>query len=188
MQRQSHISLLDKELSVSTFETKTDTILAEANRQSQKLEEELLAGHHDFQSLLQHNQFPAFIFENGKLIFWSDNTTLSDFDNLHQLRDEQMLENKFGKFLVVKRGVDPDFLILICVPLEVNYGITNRYLVSGLNPEIFGDLKASIVFDLSAKLPEIYSPRGNYLYSIKVEKEVQLYSQQYIVAFVLFSV
>lgn len=187
-QRQTGLGLLGKELSVSTFETKTDSVLSQAKRQAMALENELLAGNHDFQSFLQHNQFPAFIFEHGQLLFWSDNTTLSDFDNLHQLREEQVIENRFGKFLVVKHAVDPDFLILICIPLEFNYGITNRYLVSGLNPQLFGDLEANIVYDLSAKLPEIYSPRGNYLYSIKVEKQEQLFGTEHKIAAGLFAV
>ncbi len=186
--RESNLTLLSKDISVSTFEARTDSVLAQAARQSTRLEVELLAGNHDFQSLLQHSRFPAFIFENGQLLFWSDNTTLSDFDDIHALREEQLVENKFGKFLVIKQAVDPDFLILVCVPLEYNYGITNRYLVSGLNPAIFDDLKGTVVSELSPDLPEIYSPRGNFLYSIRFEKEVQLAGQENKLAAFLFGV
>ncbi|MFC5269706.1 sensor histidine kinase [Adhaeribacter terreus] len=186
--RPSGVGLLTSEESVSKVEVKIDSVLARANRSAKHLEGELLAGNHDFKNLLTHTQYPTFIFESGKLLFWSDNSTLSDFENIYDLKEEQLVENKFGKFLVVKHPVEPDFLVLVCVPLEINYGINNRYLVSGLNPDIFGDLKTSLVVDLAAKLPEIYSPRGNYLFSILPIKDDVVAVQRNLPAFFLFSI
>src|SRR5690606_21903263 len=169
--RPSGAGLLSSEESVATVEVKIDTVLARAQRSADKLGSELMAGNHDFKNLLVKSEYPTFIFETGKLLFWSDNTTLSEFESIHELKEEQLVDNKFGKFLVLKHAVEPDFLVLVCVPLEISYGINNRYLVSGLNPDIFGDLQTSLVVDLTAKLPEIYSPRGNYLFSIQPVKD-----------------
>ncbi|HSI89769.1 MAG TPA: HAMP domain-containing sensor histidine kinase, partial [Adhaeribacter sp.] len=187
LQRRTHLVQPSNDQAVPPVEAKIDSVLARQNRDIALLERELLSGNRDFQTLLNLTQYPAFVYESDTLVFWSHHTLVSGFDGLHQLKSEQMLETRFGKFLVQKRGVLPDFVVISFTPLELNYGISNRYLVSGLNTEIFGDLKAKLVSDLSEVLPEVYSPRGNYLFSMLVS-ELPVEKQQSTLIMLLFGV
>jgi two-component system nitrogen regulation sensor histidine kinase NtrY len=168
LQQRSGLRSTHTEKIVALVEQKVDSATSDAVRDSRKLESELLLGHREFGAFLNKTKYPVFVYEGDKLLFWSDHTSLAGFDNIHELKTLQLVENRFGKYLVYKYAVDPDFLILVSVPLEISYGISNRYLVSGLNKEVFGEIKATIQTDLSAKLPEIYSQDGTYLFSLNI--------------------
>jgi two-component system nitrogen regulation sensor histidine kinase NtrY len=168
LQQRMALRTLHSEKAVAIVEQKVDSALSQASRDAYNLEHELFSGNRKLSSFLNKTKYPAFIYEADKLLYWSDHTSLAEFGDIHELKSEQLVENRFGKYLVYKHAVEPDFIILISIPLEVSYGISNRYLVSGLEPEIFGELKASLLVDLSAKKPEIYSPGGNYLFSLNI--------------------
>ncbi|MDQ3289726.1 MAG: HAMP domain-containing histidine kinase [Bacteroidota bacterium] len=123
-----------------------------------------------FSKLLGKTQYPCFIIKNDQLIFWSDHTTVTDFDNAAIKDKFSVVESKHGKYLVNKENFQ-NFTILLYIPLEVSFGINNSYLQSGLNQAIFGSMQARIITDPNSPFPKLRSTDGTYLFSLRQQGE-----------------
>ncbi|KAA5549593.1 sensor histidine kinase [Adhaeribacter rhizoryzae] len=123
-----------------------------ANRDMNRVKPFLSGDTLNFHELLNNKPYYAtFIFKNGQAVFWTDHTLVVDFIPQVLPNEVRVAENKFGKYLV-SGTTYKNYHIQVYIPLEKQYGISNRYLESGLNDEIFGNRKIRVVFD----------PRGNY--------------------------
>ncbi|QMU27212.1 sensor histidine kinase [Adhaeribacter radiodurans] len=131
-----------------------------------------------FSKLLGKTQYPCFIMKGDQLIFWSDHTTVTDFDNASIKERFSIVESKHGKYLVNKENYQ-NFSILLYIPLEVSFGINNNYLQSGLNEAIFGSMQARIITDSNSPFPKLRTSDGTYLFSLQqlVETDVRKSSQ-----------
>ncbi|MDQ4141431.1 MAG: hypothetical protein M3142_13050, partial [Bacteroidota bacterium] len=131
-----------------------------------------------FSKLLSKTQYPCFIMKGDQLIFWSDHTTVTDFDNAAIKEKFSVIESKHGKYLVNK-GNYQNFTILLYIPLEVSFGINNSYLQSGLNEAIFGSMQARIITEPNSTFPKLRTSDGTYLFSLQqlVETDVRKSSQ-----------
>src|SRR5690606_21785604 len=124
-----------------------------------------------FSQVLQRVQIPVLVYEQHKLIFWSDYTLPLDLDPRVLRRELQVVENRFGKYLVVRHPPLPTYTLLPVIPLETRYEISNAYLRSGHNPDIFEDHAASIQVEPSHNAIPIFDEQGRHLFSIKVVEE-----------------
>lgn len=131
-----------------------------------------------FSRLLGKTQYPCFILKQDRLIFWSDHTTVTEFDNATIKEGYSVIESKFGKYLVSKKN-HLNFTILIYIPLEVSFGINNNYIQSGLNDAIFGSMQARILTDPNSPFPKLRTSNGTYLFSLEqtVQTDVRKSSQ-----------
>ncbi|QNF33477.1 HAMP domain-containing histidine kinase [Adhaeribacter swui] len=131
-----------------------------------------------FLRLLGKTQYPCFILKQDRLVFWSDHTTVTEFDNATIKEGYSVIESKFGRYLVSKKN-HQNFTILIYIPLEVSFGINNNYLQSGLNDAIFGSMQARLFTDPNSPFPKLRTSDGTYLFSLQqlVETDVRKSSQ-----------
>lgn len=131
-----------------------------------------------FTMLLHKTQYPCFIFQNERPVFWSDHTTAIGFDTFTLKEKFNVVESRYGKYLVRKETYR-NYTILLYLPLEVNFGINNNYLQSGLNKHLFGSMQARILTDVHSPYPKFRAPDGTYLFSLEqvVETDVRRSSQ-----------
>ncbi|WP_192821473.1 HAMP domain-containing sensor histidine kinase [Rufibacter sp. LB8] len=140
--------------------------------QSQSLLKQLSAGlplkAGQFSALLPQATSPVLIYQANQLVFWSDHMLRSDVEP-HMVRQPiQILENRFGRFLVVSQRQAPDYLLVTVTPLETRYGISNSYLKNALNPALFEDHAVALQTDKSENAFVIKGTQGQYLFSLKI--------------------
>ncbi|ALJ01127.1 hypothetical protein DC20_01805 [Rufibacter tibetensis] len=121
-----------------------------------------------FSRNLPKTTVPVFIFRQNKLVFWSDHSIRPDISPDYVSKRLQVVENRFGRYLVVRHQPNSIYTALAVIPLEVRYGISNAYLRSGLNPDIFEDHAASLHLEQRRGTLPIVDKRGNYLFSLLV--------------------
>ncbi len=83
-----------------------------------------------FQRLLGRSTYPAFLFEQGRLLAWSAAGPLPTAADVADSRPERFAQLNLGEYVVV-RQVAAGFVMLVYVPLTQHYGISNRYLRAG---------------------------------------------------------
>ncbi|MDX5347821.1 MAG: HAMP domain-containing histidine kinase [Hymenobacteraceae bacterium] len=121
-----------------------------------------------FNHLSERTTYPTFLFDGEQLVLWTDHRLEPDFELLHQRTAFKTIENKYGKFLVTRQKLAPDYTILNYIPLERYFGISNHYLSTGLNDRIFRNLRATIIIDKKSHFPEIRAKNGTYLFSLQL--------------------
>ncbi len=121
-----------------------------------------------FSKNLPKTQTPVYLFQRNKLLFWSEHSLRPDLDPRFITKRLQLVENRFGRFLVLRHQPRPEYTVLAVIPLETRYGISNAYLRSGLNPEIFEDHAAVLQAEPGAGAIPILDKRGTYLFSLRV--------------------
>ncbi|MGV3540306.1 MAG: ATP-binding protein [Rufibacter sp.] len=121
-----------------------------------------------FSQNLPKTNIPVFVYRQNRLLFWSDHTLRAEI-NPRLLRNElEIITNRFGRFLMVHRRVGADYHLVAAIPLETKYAISNTYLRSGLNPEIFEDHAATLQIERSKNAVPIIDGQGRYLFSVVV--------------------
>ncbi|PIQ20033.1 MAG: histidine kinase [Cytophagales bacterium CG18_big_fil_WC_8_21_14_2_50_42_9] len=146
--------------------TQVHTALRKAVRDMNRVKPYLAGDSVSFHDLLRNKPyFPTFIYKNQEAVFWTDHTLVVDRGREAFYHAPQVLENKFGKFLVSGTVYGP-YQIQVYIPLERLYGITNKYLSPGLDKEIFGNQPFRIVVDPTSRLIPI-TYQGRYLFSLQ---------------------
>ncbi len=83
--------------------------------------------------------YPFFIYENGKLVNWSDFKFVPDYKDVMTSVRYQFIDKPYGKFIVRRWVVNYKlrvFEVFSLVTLHRKYPINNVYIQSGLNPAI----------------------------------------------------
>lgn len=164
-----NISFVADNISKAVIIAEQDMVVVKSYLQSDSIQ---------FSKLLGKTSFPCFILKGQQLIFWSNHTTVTDFDNATIKDDFSVVESKYGKYLVKKESFR-QFTVLLYIPLEVSFGINNNYLQSGLNEAIFGSMQARILTEANSPFPKLRTSGGSYLFSLQqlVETDVRKSSQ-----------
>ncbi|WP_197088548.1 sensor histidine kinase [Rufibacter radiotolerans] len=152
---------------------KLQSKIQQATQELREVAEHLPPDSGFFTQVLPHAQVPLFIYQQHKLIFWSDHTTRLDIAPRFLRPGLQVLESRFGRFLVLKQQPSPIYSLLAVIPLETRYDISNAYLRSGLNPEIFEDHSGAIQLEKSRGAIPILDAQGHYLFSLRVQDPSQ---------------
>ncbi|MBD1397813.1 HAMP domain-containing histidine kinase [Pontibacter sp. JH31] len=139
--------------------------ISDAHQEASNLGDQLAAGHVDFSSLLSQTNYPTFIYRQGKLVFWSDHTVIPDLDIPPTVTTTTTIRNNYGTFIVLPHQVQ-DFHIYTYIPLQVDYGIDNNYLSSGLQKNIFGNASVRLVLERPGKLRQVLTPDGQFLFAV----------------------
>ncbi|WP_460499860.1 hypothetical protein, partial [Hymenobacter agri] len=135
-----------------------------AYREADTVAAQLQRGPYSFQQLLRETTYPTCVLENGTLKYWSD-ATLRPEPETAPVASERLIETSLGHFIQVRRA-SGRFLILMYLPLERHYGISNRYLREGDEQALFRGLELQVVAD-SRTEPRFESAGGDYLFSIR---------------------
>ncbi len=119
--------------------------------------------------LLEHTH-PYFLLNSEReLVYWSDFTFSFDFDQIDQEKEYQLIEDPYGSFLIKTRQLSKNGAPLLMVQaLRLIYpgNIENDYLISGANPEIFGNNRFTLYPDTEEGLYQIKNPAGIPLFGI----------------------
>ncbi len=143
-----------------------DTVVAQVRR-----------GNYGFARLLRQTYYPTYVFEKGKLRYWSSAVLRPSPEDLVGPGSEQAVETTFGRFLLVRRRVER-WQVLVYVPLERHYGISNRYLRQGSTADVFQGLRLEVVPDSTVRgLPTFRAAGGRYLFSIRQQAPYRLTGQ-----------
>ena len=134
-------------------------------------------------------KYPYYLFSNQELIFWSENKVVPPYNILQGDYRIKLVDMEEGQFIACKKVIDKagDQLELYSlIPVYSRSKISNQYLQSRFNPDIFSDP------DL-----KIYTPRGvgndivvgeeNYLFSVVFGREYELHNHpvQFLVLIIL---
>ncbi|GAB3872499.1 HAMP domain-containing sensor histidine kinase [Hymenobacter segetis] len=139
---------------------------ATARREADTVAAELPRGNYSFQKLIAQTTYPTCVLENGALRYWSD-ATLRPEAEAATTAAERLVETRGGHFLQLRR-LAGRYLILIYLPLERHYSISNRYLREGGEQALFRGLELKVVADSAAHGPARFeAPDGHYLFSIR---------------------
>lgn len=161
----------DPQVVLRASATRLQEVLMEAEltgeRESTDVLQRLATGRMDFRSLTSHTTYPTFVFRNEQLLYWSDHAVHPDVEQATQRYHERLLKTRFGTFLVLRHAEGP-YILLTYIPLEINYGISNRYLRDGNGQGIFQGQNVRLVLEKAdTGRPRLVSNEGNYLFSVE---------------------
>ncbi|WP_255474055.1 sensor histidine kinase [Pontibacter qinzhouensis] len=139
--------------------------IADANRDASLIEAQLEQHDLSFSQLLHRTKFPTFIYSQDRLVFWSDHSIIPDLDYPPKTMRPTTVRNAYGAFLVVPHKVQY-YDVLVYIPLQIDYRISNSYLSSGLQKSIFGNIAAALVLEPVAHLHHITTSDGQFLFAL----------------------
>ncbi len=163
-----------KEIAKSYFEKnsqdKIQKLITRKHKANGELKELIReSGFFNFETLIKKGEYQS-VFKNGNLIFWGNNIFLPEYQRVKGDFIEKFIELKSGKFLVIKDTLiykNESFEIVNLIPLFFSYNITNQYIRSGPNSQLFG----SNVTDINNyEIPRdisVTDTKGQYLFSIQ---------------------
>ncbi|SMP31967.1 sensor histidine kinase [Algoriphagus winogradskyi] len=116
------------------------------------------------------HKHPFFILSPEKeLLFWSDFTLTLDFSQVDLSKEYQLLDDPYGTLLLKIRSVKrngADYIMLHVLRLIWPGNIENNYLITGPNPEIFGNNRFELLANPEAGAAIVKNPAGIPLFGI----------------------
>ncbi len=131
------------------------------------------SGFFNFKELAENGEL-QYIYKNGNLVFWGDNHYLPEYARTKGEYSEKYIEQRAGKFLVIKDTLmfrNELFEVINLVPLYFSYDINNQYVHSGSNPQLFAEEQVEINNYHLDKDLEILDSQGNYLFSVQLPSD-----------------
>lgn len=132
--------------------------------------------------------YPCVVFNNEKLVFWSDFRFIPEYNLIAGKYEIQFLELKNGMYLVhrqyFKTAESNNIEIYSYLPIFNRFNIENTYLQSAYNQKIIPSEKINI----SSKPSKIniFSNKGNFLFSLSYNSNKEVDSSEwFIVSLVL---
>ncbi len=116
------------------------------------------------------HQYPCVIFKNEKLLFWSDNRFIPDYDLIAGNYTIKFFELQNGYYIFhrdfFKTNKEENKIeIFTYLPLQVRYSLQNKYLTPQVNPRIFPDKQLEISKTFIPK-KQIVTAENEYLFSL----------------------
>ncbi|WP_242927074.1 sensor histidine kinase [Pontibacter vulgaris] len=180
------VNLKSQQKELSLITSRIDSALAHAHQSAVIIGNQLANDTVSFSRLLKQTHYPSFVYRQDTLVFWSDHTIIPDLDFPPDVIKPAIVNNSYGVFIVVPHQVKA-YKILIYIPLQVNYQISNSYLTSGLQENIFGNVQASLVLEPVKGLPQIKSPAGEFLFALEfAEVKTHAVSNNLLLALFIF--
>ncbi|MDN5202831.1 HAMP domain-containing sensor histidine kinase [Fulvivirgaceae bacterium BMA10] len=153
--------------------------LVKVNEDIFKLRDKLLTtgDQVDFGELSIESVYPYYVYRDGEVIFWSDYSFVPAHDLLKEDFEYKYLNVPKGKYVVRKIYVEHAgglYELVGLLPLFYDTKITNNYLKTGFNTDIFASSNLSIDQTFEVKGNEIYADNDYYLFSVIFEEGYKL--------------
>jgi two-component system, NtrC family, nitrogen regulation sensor histidine kinase NtrY len=156
----------DREQTQQRITQRVQDLLTDAQLELQRLGEYLSNDEQvSFTELLNQTHYPTFVYRGGQLVFWSDHTVIPDLDLPPTAKQTSAIKNSYGTFIVLPHRSGP-YHIFTYLPLQVDYGISNNYLTSGLQKNIFGNANVRLVLESPGQLPQVNTQDGHFLFAV----------------------
>ena len=162
---------------VSVVTRKTNGFIQQAQQDIDRIERMLKRDSLTFSTILQHCQVSCYVYRSNELVYWSDHTIAPELDSAITQSGVMAVEHRLGKFIVVRRPLASRYSVQALIPLEINYGVQNAFLASGLNRKIFDSSEAKLSLDKSASPHAVYSPDGTFLFALELEQPLAVTSR-----------
>lgn len=116
------------------------------------------------------HRHPFFILSPEKvLLYWSDFTLTLDFSEVDLTKEYQLLEDPYGTLLLKIRSVKrngAEYVVLHVLRLIWPGNIENNYLITGPNPDIFGNARFELFANPEEGVSIVKNPAGIPLFGI----------------------
>ncbi|REG91104.1 sensor histidine kinase [Algoriphagus antarcticus] len=116
------------------------------------------------------HKYPFFILSPEKdLLYWSDFTLTLDFSKVDLSKEYQLIEDAYGTLLLKVRNVKrnkADYVMLHVLRLIWPGNIENNYLITGANPNIFGNDRFELFANPEEASAVVKNPVGIPLFGI----------------------
>ncbi|TXE12464.1 sensor histidine kinase [Algoriphagus aquimarinus] len=116
------------------------------------------------------HRHPFFILSPEKdLLYWSDFTLTLDFSQVDLTKEYQLLEDPYGTLLLKTRKVKrngAEYVMLHVLRLIWPGNIENNYLITGANPDIFGNDRFELFTNPEDATSIVKNPAGIPLFGI----------------------
>ncbi|WP_428654736.1 sensor histidine kinase [Runella sp.] len=146
-----------QELSVSQGELERITGLVSQNTNTQ------------FSDLRQSTKYPYYVYQNGRLIFWSDYRFIPDYESIRKISETQMVTFDQSKYLVSRRQYtrpNGRIDIVSVINLYRYYKNENNYLQSGYNTNLFTVDPEQISTNVGPAYQNVLDNQNRFLFSI----------------------
>ncbi|MTI21260.1 HAMP domain-containing histidine kinase [Fulvivirga sp. RKSG066] len=99
----------------------------------------------DFSQIQLDTEYPFYIYNNGRLVYWSDYRYVPDYRYISGNYRLRFVSTVRKDFLARRWAISGTrFEVFAFVPLYNNYKVDNNYVQSGFNRKIFSDQKLKI--------------------------------------------
>ncbi|MFD2037085.1 ATP-binding protein [Belliella marina] len=130
-----------------------------------------------FANLLVPSHHPYYVFDSeGELVFWSDFIHYVDFESIDRSKPHQYLEDAKGSYYIRLRHIkrfDQNYSLVQLYPLGYKREVQNDFLISGLNPEVFGNNGVKLLGKSQPGAYDIKSIKGEFIFSVGFEAGYQ---------------
>lgn len=121
-----------------------------------------------FSQLNKLTVYPTYLFRDHRLVYWSDNKFLPRDTLLYEGGGIHYIDAGNKKFLGMQKTMEYDggmVHILTLISLFVDFNITNDFLQSGYNQEVF--INSNLNISGSEEYFPIYGPDNTFLFSVE---------------------
>ena len=140
-----------------------EEVIREQDELSERFLETDIISFHDLNFLVD---YPTYIFQGNDLVYWSDNKFIPRDTLIEQGSAVRYIDAGTKKFLCVQRSLNNQtYRVMSLVPLYVDYNITNDFLLSGFNPDIF--INSEIKISADETYEPVTLPDGTFLFSVE---------------------
>jgi two-component system nitrogen regulation sensor histidine kinase NtrY len=162
---------------VEVVSRKTNQLIRQAEADIHRIQ--LLLQHDSltFSSLLHKTKVPCFVYRSNQLVYWSDHTVAPELDSVITQGGIFTIEHRFGKFIIIRQPLAARYSVQAMIPLEINYGVQNTYLASGLNQKIFNSSEAKLSLDKAASPHAVHAYDGSFLFTLQLEQPLAVTSR-----------
>ena len=158
-----------------TVSHKVNAQLKYIKNQASKLKQKINESEYiNFTFIVEKFKYPYFIFEDGKLLFWSDNKVFPSYSSISGIYKYKFITLKNDKYLVCRyqfisnRG--KSYEVFFMINLYSHYEIENEYLKSKLNEDFFAHYQVHLSDYGTEGKYNIFAETGEYLFSIEYDE------------------
>lgn len=147
-------------------------IKSEASKIKTKINE---SDYINFTYIVEDFKYPYFVFESGKLLFWSDNKVIPSYQDITGKYKYKFVSINNDKFLSCKyqfvsnRG--KSYEVFFMINLYTSYEIENEYLKSNLNEDFFAHYQVHLSDYGTDGKYNVFAETGEYLFSIEYDED-----------------
>jgi len=117
-----------------------------------------------------NSEYPYFLLnDENEVLYWSDFSFSLDFELLDKTEPYQLAEDPFGTFLLRSRQItrnEKQYWLIHAVRLIYPGSVRNDYLITGTNPEIFGNEEFELFGDPEEGNFIITNGKGDPIFSV----------------------
>lgn len=124
---------------------------------------------YSFRALNYGTQYPYYIFHNKRLLFWSDNRFVPDYEHIKSGSYPRLVDFDQGRFIVshARAYHKRDTLdVFSCINIYRHYTTTNAFLQSGYNPALFSLDPLALKTTKGVAYQNVYDATSVFLFSV----------------------